>query len=166
MDKLWAPWRIKYIRKKKQDKCIFCQSLKSSDKHYVVYRTDYSISMLNIFPYNNGHMLIFPIRHIGDLTQLKEVEVLDLFRVLLNTKKLLNRVLKPDGYNIGINLSKIAGAGITDHLHIHIVPRWQGDTNFMPVLCDTKIISQSLDELFKQLKYAKSKYDLLSQGRY
>lgn len=101
--------------------------------------------------------MISPIRHIRDLSQLKEAEILDLIQTLNYTKRLLDRVLKPDGYNIGINISKTAGAGITGHLHMHLVPRWEGDTNFMPVLYDTKIISQSLDELYKQLKYAQSK---------
>jgi ATP adenylyltransferase len=113
--------------------------------------------MLNIFPYNNGHVMVAPIRHINRLSQLKEKETLDLFRTLNKVQILLDRVLKPQGYNIGINISKSAGAGITGHLHIHIVCRWQGDTNFMTTIYDTKIISQSLDELYKQLKYAESK---------
>jgi ATP adenylyltransferase len=108
--------------------------------------------MLNIFPYNNGHVMISPLRHIRDIGQLKEAEVLDLFQTLNNAKKMLAKVLKPQGYNVGINLSRSAGAGITSHLHIHIVPRWQGDTNFMPLLSDTKVISQSLGQLYKQLK--------------
>lgn len=113
--------------------------------------------MLNIFPYNNGHMMVSPLRHVKELSELKDVETLDLIRTLNYTKRLLNKVLRPEGYNIGINVSKIAGAGIAGHLHIHLVPRWMGDTNFMPVLYDTKVISQSLDELYKQLKNAKSK---------
>jgi len=104
-------------------------------------------------------MMVSPIRHIRTLSQLKEVEVLDLFKTLNNTKILLDKVLKPDGYNIGINVSRSAGAGETRHLHIHIVPRWIGDVNFMPTLFDTKVISQSLDELYKRLKHAKSKTD-------
>ena len=103
--------------------------------------------------------MVSPIRHIGNLTQLKDVEALDLFQTLNKVKALLDKVLKPDGYNIGINISKSAGAGIVSHLHIHIVPRWIGDINFMTTLYDTKIICQSLDELYKQLKDAKSKTD-------
>ncbi len=101
--------------------------------------------------------MISPIRHKAELSQLKEGEALDLFQSLNKVKALLDEVLKPHGYNIGINISKSAGAGITGHLHIHIVPRWQGDTNFMPALYDTKIVSQSLDELYRHLKHAKSK---------
>jgi ATP adenylyltransferase len=110
------------------------------------------MAMLNIFPYNNGHIMVSPLRHIKELSGLKEVEILDLFKTLNKVTRGLNLVLKPDGFNIGINISRSAGAGIPGHLHIHIVPRWQGDTNFMPVVSDTKIVSQSLDELYKQLK--------------
>ncbi len=163
MDKLWAPWRIKYIKTsairggRKSKKCIFCQALKDTRKNYVIFKTRYSFALLNIFPYNNGHIMVSPVRHIGDFTQLEEAEVLDLFRTLNKVRGLLEKILKPHGYNIGINISRSAGSGITAHLHIHIVPRWEGDTNFMPVLYNTRIISQSLDELYKQLTDAKSK---------
>jgi ATP adenylyltransferase len=110
--------------------------------------------MLNIFPYNNGHIMISPIRHVREITQLTELEGLDLFQSLSKVKRLLDKVFKPEGYNIGINIAKSAGAGIAAHLHIHIVPRWQGDTNFMPLFYGTKIISQSLDESYKQLRKA------------
>jgi ATP adenylyltransferase len=115
--------------------------------------------LLNIFPYNNGHLMVAPVRHLRKLEQLKDFEILDLFKALAKAKQLLDKVLKPKGYNIGINLSDIAGAGIPGHLHIHIVPRWKGDTNFMPVLAGTKIISQSLDELFRRLRYADTTTD-------
>jgi ATP adenylyltransferase len=141
----------------RQKICIFCESAKSKGKNYVVFKTRYSVSLLNIFPYNNGHILISPRRHTRELSQLKSLEVLDLINSLNKAKKLLDKVLKPDGYNIGINISKVSGAGITGHLHIHIVPRWIGDTNFMPVLYNTKVVSQSLEELRKQLKNAQSK---------
>ncbi|MFH0913180.1 MAG: HIT domain-containing protein [Candidatus Omnitrophota bacterium] len=152
MDRLWAPWRIKYLKIKKQRKCVFCRSLKSKNKNYIIFKSRYSFSMLNIFPYNNGHVLISPMRHVRDFSQLKDVEILDLCKTLDRTQKLLNKVLKPHGYNIGINISAAAGAGVPGHLHIHIVPRWRGDTNFMPTLYQTKVIAQSLDELYKRLK--------------
>jgi len=113
--------------------------------------------MLNLYPYNNGHAMVYPNRHVKDLTALKEVEILDLIKTLNQTKKILDWVLKPQGYNIGINISTISGAGITGHLHIHIVPRWKGDTNFMPVIYNTKIISQSLKDLYKCINNVKSK---------
>ena len=166
IDRLWAPWRIKYIETstqksdgKKDKKCLFCESAKTTRKNYVIFKTKYSISILNIFPYNNGHIMISPLRQIQKISQLKDAEIIDLFKTLNKVTKLLDKVLAPDGYNIGINISEIAGAGIPGHLHIHIVPRWKGDTNFMPVLYNTKIMSQSLDELYKRLKNAYSKRD-------
>lgn len=156
MDKLWAPWRIKYVTTaKKQKGCIFCSAAKNkSSSTQVVFKTRRSIVMLNIFPYNNGHLLVSPIRHSADIDQLSTEETLDLFAALKKAKSMLKKTLKPDGFNIGINTSRCAGAGITDHLHIHIVPRWCGDTNFMPVIHNTKIISQSLKELLARLKNA------------
>ncbi len=115
--------------------------------------------MLNIYPYNNGHTMVAPYRHTEDLSSLKKEEILDIFKTLNKTIELINRVLKPQGYNIGINTSEFAGAGIKAHLHIHIVPRWKGDTNFMPVIYNTKVISQSLNELYSRLNYVKSKTD-------
>ncbi len=150
--RLWAPWRMSYISNPKAKKCIFC----NPDK-YVILKTAHSIAMLNIFPYNNGHMMVAPLKHIKDISQLNEAEAIDLFGVINKTKTLLDKILKPQGYNIGINLSRAAGAGIPGHLHIHIVPRWNGDANFMPVIARTKVISQSIEELYKQLKHAKSK---------
>ena len=158
MDKLWAPWRIKYLTDKKRKACIFCKAAKQNSSDYVFLKGSFSIAMLNIYPYNNGHVLITPVRHVKDFNELKEKEFIDLFHLLNRAKELLKKVLKPDGFNIGINLSRSAGAGIDNHMHIHIVPRWNGDTNFMPVLYNTRVISQSLDELFKLLKKnAKSK---------
>lgn len=157
MDKLWAPWRIKYLRNLKQKGCIFCSGPSTKRKDYLIFKTDYALAMLNLFPYNNGHILVSPARHVSRLDQLKADEIVGLFAALTKAQALLDKVLKPNGYNIGINLFRSAGAGITGHLHIHLVPRWFGDTNFMPVLTGTKVISQSLDELCKQLKNAKSK---------
>ncbi len=157
MDRLWAPWRIKYIKGKRPKKCILCESLSTRTKNYVVLKTKYSFAVLNIFPYNNGHLMVSPIKHVGDISQLSDSQILDLFRTLNKARRLLDKILKPQGYNIGLNTSSSAGAGEANHLHIHIVPRWKGDTNFMTAIYDTKIISQSLDELYKQLKkHAKS----------
>jgi ATP adenylyltransferase len=163
MDRLWAPWRIKYLKAsanicggKKPKKCIFCKCIKSGHKNYVILKSRYSFAVLNIFPYNNGHLMVSPIRHIRELSQLNNIELLDLFQTLNNAKKMLDRALNPDGYNIGLNTSASAGAGETRHLHIHIVPRWKGDVNFMTSLYDTKVISQSLDGLYKQLREAQT----------
>jgi len=159
MDRLWAPWRIKYIRSKKEKKCIFCDAVKNSRQRYVVFKTKHSICLLNIYPYNNGHLMVSPIKHKRDLGLLSDPEASDLLKAVNKAKKLLDKVLRPQGYNIGINLSKVAGAGIIGHIHIHIVPRWRGDANFMPVVFNTKIISQSLDELHKLLRNAESDAD-------
>ncbi len=160
MDRLWAPWRIKYLKAKKSKECILCKSLKTRHNNYVVLKAKYSFAVLNIFPYNNGHVMVSPVRHIRELSQLNNTEILDLFRTLNDVKEMLDKALKPDGYNIGLNISASAGAGEERHLHMHIVPRWKGDVNFITTLYDTKIISQSLDELYKELKkYAKSRAD-------
>lgn len=155
MDKLWAPWRINYVSGKNKPKgCIFCKAKTNSSKDYVIFKSKLTIVMLNIYPYNNGHLLVAPLRHVRDISQLSPEEALDLFNCLNKAKALLQKVLQPQGYNIGLNLTRTAGAGITGHLHMHLVPRWIGDTNFMPVFSNTKIISQSLDELAKRLKNA------------
>lgn len=164
MDKLWAPWRINYINPQKLLKnkrsqparkgCIFCRAKKDMRNDYVVFKTKKSICLLNIYPYNNGHLLISPLRHVADIELLNEEEILDMFRCLKRAKQLLHKVLKPQGYNLGFNLGRLAGAGITGHLHLHLVPRWAGDSNFMPVTGNTRVISQSLDELAKRLKNA------------
>ncbi len=154
MDKLWAPWRLKYIQAKKIKGCIFCRGLKNPKAAYVVFKTKFSFCMLNIYPYNNGHLMVSPIRHMGDLSKLKEAEMLDLFKSVNKAKLLLDKVLKPKGYNLGVNIGSVAGAGVLDHLHIHIVPRYLGDTNFMPVISSTKVLSQSLEDLHKKLAHA------------
>ena len=153
MDKLWAPWRNSYISGTAKAKaCIFCSAKKSRRNDYVIFKSKQSICLLNIYPYNNGHLLISPLRHIADIELLSQVELLDLFESLKRAKGMLQKVLKPQGYNLGLNLGRNAGAGITGHLHLHIVPRWAGDANFMPVAGNAKVISQSLDELSKLLK--------------
>ena len=161
MDKLWAPWRVKYVTKLagKTKACVFCKMLKEKKdkKNYIVERTKHSFTVLNIYPYNNGHVLILPKRHLDGLGKLTRVEREDLFDLLESTRKLLDKTMQPAGYNVGINLGRAAGAGFPGHLHIHIVPRWRGDVNFMPVIGDTKIISQSLKTLLSRLKNANKK---------
>ncbi|MCX5707398.1 MAG: HIT domain-containing protein [Candidatus Omnitrophica bacterium] len=158
MDKLWAPWRINYVQGKKKKGCIFCAAAKAGIKDsHLVFKSAHSICLLNIFPYNNGHLMVAPKKHVNDLDKLNSDELLALVQDLLEAKKLLSKVLKPEGFNIGINSGTIAGSGIPGHLHIHIVPRWTGDTNFMPVVGGTKVISQSLEELRKRLRNAYAK---------
>jgi ATP adenylyltransferase len=162
MKKLWAPWRLEYVQKKIKNKgCIFCLAGKSwqDKKNYVVCRNKSAFAMLNIFPYTNGHIMVAPYRHVKELSQLSRDELLDLLELLNISQARLDKILSPEGYNIGANIGKSAGAGFDKHLHIHIVPRWKGDTNFMPIIFDTKIISQSLKSLYNKLTDAnKNRY--------
>ncbi|MDD4900009.1 MAG: HIT domain-containing protein [Candidatus Omnitrophica bacterium] len=151
IDRLWAPWRMKYIGAKKLKRCLFCQAGKT-DADFLVFKSKYSLCILNIFPYNNGHLMVAPRKHARDLSTLTDAEALDLFHSVNKAQRLLQKTLKPQGFNIGVNISAAGGAGITGHLHIHIVPRWCGDANFMPILANTKVISQSLHELHRLLK--------------
>lgn len=153
MDKLWAPWRMKYIAQSKKRGCIFCNALreKRDETWFVVKRSRFCFVMLNIFPYNNGHLMVVPNRHIAAPEKLKDEELLDINKTIVRTISVLRKVLKPKGFNVGMNIGEVSGAGIAGHLHAHIVPRWPADTNFMPVVSDTKIISQSLEELYSKL---------------
>ncbi|MFH0731865.1 MAG: HIT domain-containing protein [Candidatus Omnitrophota bacterium] len=154
MKKIWAPWRSKFIYDRKQRGCIFCKAAKSKNDRadYVITRDEFCFSILNIYPYNNGHIMVAPYRHKGRLEDLTKGELYGLMLLTEKTTCLLDKILKPDGYNIGLNIGKISGAGFPGHLHVHIVPRWQGDTNFMPVLAQAKIISESLGSLYRRLK--------------
>lgn len=159
MDKLWAPWRMTYVTKLigKAQRCVFCRILKEKkdQKNFIFLRSRHCFAVLNIYPYNNGHSLVMPYRHVNDISKLTPAEEKDLWKVLLHTQELLKRTLAPTGYNIGINLGRAAGAGFPGHVHVHIVPRWAGDVNFMPVTAETKVISRSLQELYKRLVAAK-----------
>ncbi|MDD5428796.1 MAG: HIT domain-containing protein [Candidatus Omnitrophica bacterium] len=153
MDKLWAPWRSKYIYMRKHKRCIFCGVKTSNPKNsYIIRKAKHSFSMLNLFPYNNGHVMVAPYRHVKSLELLTDVELADLMKLVNTTKKDLDKKLKPHGYNIGMNIGKVAGAGFAGHVHIHVVPRWEGDNNFMPIVSNTKVISESLDAMHKLLK--------------
>ncbi|MCB1196438.1 HIT domain-containing protein [bacterium] len=146
MEKLWAPWRIEYIlNADKSGECIFCNALEgnSKDNHIIIIR-DTCFALLNKYPYNSGHLMVAPKKHTDDLALLSRDELADMMELTRDCKQLLTSVMNPHGFNIGINLGRVAGAGILDHIHIHIVPRWNGDTNFMPVIGDTKVLPQSL----------------------
>ncbi|HOJ39636.1 MAG TPA: HIT domain-containing protein [bacterium] len=153
---LWAPWRMGYILRAKQRGCFLCQAArgKNSDEDYVVFRSNTAFVILNTFPYNNGHLMVVPVRHVADLEALTETEAFELFRLTRLSLKALRSTIRPHGFNVGVNLGACAGAGVKDHLHIHLVPRWEGDTNFMPVLGGTKVIPQSLLELRDTLRKA------------
>ena len=156
MQRLWAPWREQYITKvltNQHKGCLFCRLIKSKDdaKNYVLIRGPLAYAVLNIYPYSNGHCLIVPNRHVNDISKMTKDELAQTMELVLETKALLQEVLSPHGFNIGLNLGRMAGAGIPGHVHMHIVPRWKGDHNFMPVTGHTKVISQSLSGTYKTL---------------
>lgn len=137
--------------------CIFCENVKDSadEKNYIVLRGKSCFIMMNAFPYNNGHIMIAPFRHVERTYDLTEAEWLETFDLLNRSLRAIEKTMRPDGFNVGVNLGRPAGAGF-DHLHVHVVPRWSGDTSFMPVLADTKIISEHLDATYRRLRSALS----------
>ena len=154
MERLWAPWRMTYIKGiNDKDGCFLCDISGSDDdaRDLVVTRDEHTFVVLNRFPYNNGHTLVCPNAHKADLDELTDQEMGGLMQATARTMKLLKKAIRPDGFNVGMNFGRVAGAGLPGHLHIHIVPRWNGDTNFMPVLADVKIIPQALEDLCELL---------------
>jgi ATP adenylyltransferase len=151
---LWAPWRQSYvIQLSHSNECIFCKAVNGSDEeNYVIYRTSYTIALLNRYPYNNAHVMIAPKRHVPSTELLTNEELVDLMNTLNKILNAVRECYNPHGFNIGANIGKAAGAGIEGHIHIHIVPRWNGDTNFMPVLARTKVIPEDLKITWKKLR--------------
>jgi ATP adenylyltransferase len=150
MDRVWAPWRMEYIDSPKKGDCIFCAQDHDKDL-YILKKTPLLKVMLNGYPYANGHLMVAPNRHTADLSSLSDEEMLELFRMVTLCREVLLRASHPDGFNIGINLGKAAGAGVDDHLHIHVVPRWNGDNNFMTVLADTRVLPEALQATYDRL---------------
>jgi ATP adenylyltransferase len=161
VENLWTPWRIEYIEKHKDDECFFCKYIKEDDdkKNKVLFRSKYSFIVMNIFPYNSGHLMVAPYRHTGNFLEIKEEELSDIMRLTQICVAVLKEVLNPEGFNIGINIGRVAGAGVEGHIHIHIVPRWNGDTNFMPVLADVKTIPEHIERTYERLKPFFDKYN-------
>jgi ATP adenylyltransferase len=156
MQPLWAPWRLEYILQAKdrvEEGCVFCSVARAqADRdNLILWRTRHAYVILNKFPYNPGHLMVVPYRHTGDLDGLTPDELADLMLSLRKAVGCLQRMMNPDGYNIGINLGRAAGAGVPEHLHYHIVPRWDGDNNFMPVIGELKVIPQHLLRTYDQL---------------
>lgn len=157
LDILWAPWRNTFLTQPKRPRaCIFCAARRSRNDRAsrVVARGRHTFAILNLYPYNNGHVLIAPTRHVGELDRLRPEEWLEMLELTQALVRRLRGLLHPHGFNAGFNLGRTAGAGIPGHVHLHLVPRWNGDTNFMPILGRTKVIPQSLDELCRQLSRA------------
>ena len=155
---LWAPWRMKYINElNNPHDCFFCRYFNNPQDdadNLVLWRSELVLACLNRFPYTNGHLLIAPCAHKSDLSELSEAEMLELMQMLTKAQQALQQALKPQGFNVGINLGRCAGAGLPGHLHFHIVPRWEGDTNYMAITGQTRVIPQDLSESYRALKAA------------
>jgi len=154
MQRLWSPWRMKYIMRKRNEECIFCEKIADNDDeaNYILDRGETCYVMLNLYPYNNGHLMVSPYRHVPSLEQLEGDELTEMMLLINKSLRAMRRAMHPDGFNIGVNIGKAAGAGIEEHVHIHVVPRWNADTNFMPVLSQTRVIPELLGETYRKLK--------------
>jgi ATP adenylyltransferase len=154
--RLWAPWRLEYIKGPKSDDCIFCVARDASEdaERHVLHRGDRVFSLLNTFPYNNGHLMVSPYQHVGAIEELDDEALLELMTETRQALAALRDAYGPEGFNIGVNQGKVAGAGFDDHVHVHVVPRWGGDTNFMPVIGDTRVLPQSLAGSYDAIREA------------
>lgn len=160
MDLVWAPWRVEYIKNPGKG-CFLCAGCKSNDpeKSLVLERNAHAFTIMNRYPYNCGHLMVAPVRHTGGIEDLCESEIVEINRLLVRAVRALTSLIKPEGFNIGVNQGKVAGAGVIGHIHYHLVPRWQGDTNFMPILTDTKVVIEALHESYKKIKQALKNMD-------
>ena len=157
MKQLWAPWRLAFVEKASRlSGCIFCEkpALKQDAKSFIVRRGRHAYVIMNIYPYNNGHLLIAPYRHIAAIEDLPGPVLLDMLRLTQQSLTAIRKAYAPEGFNLGVNQGKVAGAGIEHHIHLHIVPRWGADTNFMPILGETRVLPQHLEESYARLKAA------------
>jgi ATP adenylyltransferase len=159
VDRLWAPWRLEYIKSADEEsECIFCAAAAGGDdaERLVVHRGEHAILLLNKFPYSSGHFMVAPVRHVGEYGELADKEVLELHRFASAGMGALAETYAPQGYNLGWNLGRIAGAGVVDHVHLHVVPRWAGDTNFMPIIGGARVLSDGLRALYDKLLEAQA----------
>jgi ATP adenylyltransferase len=156
MDRLWAPWRMGYIlsNSKKQTGCFLCEAVKQNDdrKTYILYHGKHSYVIMNLYPYNNGHLLIAPYAHVPDMNRLSLEDLTDLMKCTQESINILQQDMKPEGFNLGINIGKAAGAGLPEHMHIQIVPRWTGDTSSITIFDNTRVMPELLDETYERLR--------------
>jgi ATP adenylyltransferase len=154
---IWTPWRKPYVTgHSKREGCVFCrmveQDVESDPQNYVLHRGRHAFSVLNLYPYNNGHLMVVPYDHLASLELLSAEAQADMMHLVCYSLDVMRRAMSPAGFNVGVNLGRAAGAGIDDHVHIHLVPRWHGDTNFMPVIAETRVIPELLDDTYKTLR--------------
>jgi len=152
--RICTPWRMKYISAPKEQKCVFCENIKENndEKNLILLRGDYCFVMLNLYPYNNGHLMVIPYSHKDNLIYLTKEEYTELMFLAQVSIEALTRVMMPHGFNLGMNIGTSAGAGIADHIHLHVVPRWEGDSNFMLTIAETKIIPEDLPSTYRKLQ--------------
>ena len=153
MHNLWAPWRLDYILSRKQPGCIFCDKVQEDRdrENYILHRGRTAFIMLNTYPYNNGHLMVIPYAHIGSIEELSAEEVTEMMQLVQRSVRALRKSCLPEGFNIGMNIGRSAGAGVADHVHVHVVPRWQGDTNYMGVIANTHTIPELLGTTYDRL---------------
>ncbi len=151
---LWAPWRIEYFKQNDKDRCFLCENTRddAEESNLIIARGQNSYLILNGFPYNSGHVLVAPNRHLGDLSDLTEAERHEIMELAMRIKQVMSATMQPDGFNFGFNLGGAAGAGLRDHVHGHLVPRWSGDTNFMPVIGNVRVVPQALEDTARMLR--------------
>jgi ATP adenylyltransferase len=158
MERIWAPWRLEYITNEPPaEGCFFCNAWEARGEeraHLLLARGERAFVIVNRYPYNGGHIMVAPVRHIGEMQEVDAEEAAEIWRLAVVSKEVLETSMNAEGVNVGINQGLTAGAGVRDHLHVHLVPRWNGDTNFMPVLAETKVIPQGLESLWEQLRAA------------
>ena len=154
MNKLWAPWRIEYVSAPTEEGCIFCDKSKDDQEreNLILHRGRHAFVLMNLYPYNNGHLMIAPYEHTSDPIGLEENVLNEIMTIANNSMSILSETLKTDGFNFGANIGKAGGAGIEEHIHYHIVPRWNGDTNFMPVVGNSKVMVEGLLETYDKIK--------------
>jgi ATP adenylyltransferase len=158
MRNLYAPWRMEYIAGQAEPGCLFCRVREAPEaddrRNLVVHRAAGALAMLNKFPYNSGHLMVAPRAHVGSLADLDDEQTVALMRLVRRSLAALENVMRPEGFNVGVNLGRVAGAGIPDHVHVHIVPRWNGDTNFLPVLGEVKVVNEHLERTWEKVSEA------------
>jgi ATP adenylyltransferase len=156
MDRLWAPWRVEYIQGQEEDHCIFCVDEDSANDQarLIVIRGKHSYVIMNRYPYSSGHLMVAPYRHLADTAELENHEALEIHQLMVRSQRVLRDVSAAQGFNVGWNIGQVAGAGVADHIHMHIVPRWAGDSNFMPILAETRVIPEHIETTYSLLTKA------------